>query len=410
MPLASVPAGGDDVLGHRVQGVAGGGELGGQLVELAGDQPPVPAPLPELGVVDLGAEVGPRARPFPLDGDDLPARDGVVGEPRALVHRGGRRFENPHVVAVADPDPRLVLRIPDDHLGSLPLDLSPEGRGAWHERGTPRRRFAYQETPECLFDGESLQGVGGGVMAEADVMAHRARSGTSSFGVPGFRVVRLVDEDELGVRYLAREQATGLLRTVRVVTLPLTTQQRQDLRRLWDAAALWPVHPFLSEVVAHGTTTDGAPWVATDGGADESLASRSRDHSPAIDASVTVSFAVGAAHALAELHARGLVHGGIGPAAIVREGSVWRLTDTGVAAIALPLPPATSTSPAGDTMAHAAAEVLAGGPPTPAADVYALAATVTEVLTGRPVVRWERGDTAGDAVPASVHAGVPALG
>jgi len=69
-------------------------------------------------------------------------------------------------------------------------------------------------------------------MADPDVGAHLAPSRTFAHRVPGFDLGRVVDEDELGVRYLAREQSTGLARTVRVVAIPLTPGQRDDLRRL----------------------------------------------------------------------------------------------------------------------------------------------------------------------------------
>ena len=232
-------------------------------------------------------------------------------------------------------------------------------------------------------------------MAEPDVEAHPPPGRRAAPGAPGFDLLRLVDEDELGSRYVLREQSTGLVRTVRIVDVPLTAGQKDELGRLWEGAALRPVHPFLALVVAHGTTDDGAPWVATDDEADESLGARLASGRP-LGPPEVASIALGAAQALAALHALGLVHGGIGPAAIVREGGNWRLTDTGIAAIALPVPAPTSTSTVGSTLAHAAPEVLAGEPVAPAADVYALGGTLSEALTGRPVVHWAPGDSIGE--------------
>ena len=88
---------------------------------------------------------------------------------------------------------------------------------------------------------------------------------------------------------------------------------------------------------------------------------------------------------LAAAHARGVVHRDYKPDnVLVDGGGASKLTDFGIAARSGDL------SARGGTRAYAPPEQFAGGPPSPAGDVYAATATFFECLTGRPPFR---GDT-----------------
>jgi serine/threonine protein kinase len=96
-----------------------------------------------------------------------------------------------------------------------------------------------------------------------------------------------------------------------------------------------------------------------------------------VPAPVAGNIAAAVASALSAAHLAGAVHGDIKPANLLLEeltGQV-RITDLRVARLARgALGPASPE--------YVAPEVLAGGPPVPASDVYALCAVLVEMLTG----------------------------
>lgn len=84
------------------------------------------------------------------------------------------------------------------------------------------------------------------------------------------------------------------------------------------------------------------------------------------------------AEALAGIHDRGWVHGDVSPANVVVDGLAATLVDLGSAR------PIDGAGPVHATPATAAPEVVAGAPPSPAGDVWSLAATAVVAVTGEP--------------------------
>lgn len=91
------------------------------------------------------------------------------------------------------------------------------------------------------------------------------------------------------------------------------------------------------------------------------------------------------AEGLSELHRRGLIHRDVKPANILFAGGRPKLADFGLTRTDGPTDLTTLTSPGTTvgTPAYLAPELMAGGLPTVASDVYALAVTTFQGLTGR---------------------------
>lgn len=91
-----------------------------------------------------------------------------------------------------------------------------------------------------------------------------------------------------------------------------------------------------------------------------------------------------AAAALAYLHGRGVVHGDVKPGNILvpADGAPVRLADFGLSRRT-----GGGGAPTHATPEYVAPELVAGGPPSPAADMYALGVTLFEALCGRSPYR-----------------------
>jgi serine/threonine-protein kinase len=121
----------------------------------------------------------------------------------------------------------------------------------------------------------------------------------------------------------------------------------------------------------------------------EDLRRRVRRDGP-VPPAVAVNVVAQIADALAYLHPRGVVHGDVKPSNMLvpGDGGRVRLVDFGVArriavdANGEPLPSEDELAATHATPEYVAPEVVAGGPPTPAADVYALGIVLFELICG----------------------------
>ncbi|MGY1618615.1 protein kinase [Geodermatophilus sp. SYSU D00691] len=158
-------------------------------------------------------------------------------------------------------------------------------------------------------------------------------------------------------------------------------------------------HPALPPLLAGGLTPDrhGYLVVPASTGVDLRQWIRERGPLPVRDA-VTVAVAV--AGALGAAHARGLVHGAVGPDAVRLDGgpagpTAVRLEDFAV------LPATADTPEAGarldERLDYQAPELFYDDRPTTAADVFALGSTLFLALTGRGPF------TAGDGMSAAMR-------
>ncbi|HEU4675474.1 MAG TPA: serine/threonine-protein kinase [Motilibacteraceae bacterium] len=206
--------------------------------------------------------------------------------------------------------------------------------------------------------------------------------------VPGYDVAELIGFGASGEVWLARERSTGdpvALKRLRPV--PGTRRSPEAGERVAREAALLAAlrHPHLlrlrevlppADGVADGGPASGLVLVL-DHAAGGSLASLLAVRGTLAPGEV-VTVVAPLAEALAHVHARGLVHGDVTPANILLTGDGRPLlADLGVARLL-----GEQLGTVEGTPGYADPAVLAGAAPTPAADVYGLAATALTALCG----------------------------
>lgn len=221
--------------------------------------------------------------------------------------------------------------------------------------------------------------------------------------VGDYRIAREIGRGGMGVVYLAERSDVGLRAAVKVLSGPVAVGEAEDpdaerfLEERRHLAAL--DHPNVARLYDAGHTTDGRPYFAMEYVDGEPLPDYADRRGLGLRDRLALFEQVCAA--VRHVHGRGLVHGDVKPENVLvaddDEGRpVAKLLDFGVA---------TRWRSGGDgangaplsawqpfTYGFAAPEIVAGGEPTPASDVYALGVLLRELT--RPA--------AGRGVPAGI--------
>lgn len=226
-------------------------------------------------------------------------------------------------------------------------------------------------------------------------MALRRRTAVRQEGtgteVPGYRVLGEVGRGGFSVVYKAHQVALGRVVALKVLTVARADERERDrfLREV-ELVIRLSGHPHVVTVLDAGVSAAGRPYIAMDYFELGSLHDRLRERGPLPAAEVA---AIGAkiGGALGAAHEAGILHRDIKPRNILmsRFGEP-ALADFGVALLV-------SAQNAGRsdmitpylTPAHAAPEILDGGDPTVAADIYSLGSTLYELLAGRPAYQLD---------------------
>jgi hypothetical protein len=198
--------------------------------------------------------------------------------------------------------------------------------------------------------------------------------------IDGYRIERIAGSGGMGVVYQAEE--TGLGRRVALKIIAPERALDPGSRALFakEATAAAAVeHPNVLPVYRVGETGSGQPYIAmrfVNGPSLKELLATSGALAPGRAAHISTEIG----RALAAAHAEGLLHRDVKPGNIMIASAQGRdhayLADFGISA---------ATAPPGSTVGTAgylAPEILAGGPPTPAADVYGLGCVLLECLVG----------------------------
>src|SRR6185312_15049083 len=177
---------------------------------------------------------------------------------------------------------------------------------------------------------------------------------------------------------------------VKVLTADLDPANLDRFMREQRAMGRLSGHPHIVQILEVGTTATGRPFIVMPYHAKDSLEALIRRHGP-LDGRETLSIGVKLAGALDAAHHVGTLHRDVKPANILlTDYGEPQLTDFGIARIAGGFE--TATGVITGSPAFTAPEVLAGASPTPASDVYSLAATLFCMLTGHAAFERRSGE------------------
>ncbi|UVS82036.1 serine/threonine-protein kinase [Actinokineospora sp. UTMC 2448] len=200
--------------------------------------------------------------------------------------------------------------------------------------------------------------------------------------VPGLAFVRPLGQGGFGTVHLARQHRLDRDVAVKLDNRVLTTERDQArFLREARAAARLSGHPNVVNVYDAGVAEDGRPYIVMELCTGGSLADVLRERGP-LPVDEVVEMGARLADALARMHAAGILHRDIKPANIlVNAFGAVKLADFGLAAILDAH--AESTVTVGALSPHyAAPEVFAHAAPSPAGDLYSLAATLYTLIAG----------------------------
>ncbi|HEV3189149.1 MAG TPA: protein kinase, partial [Polyangiaceae bacterium] len=204
-----------------------------------------------------------------------------------------------------------------------------------------------------------------------------------------FAIEREVGRGGVGIVYRAHDQVSGQAVALKVIALPGVDAGEEARFRREGRVLAGLHHPGIVRVVAFGQLDDGQPFVAMEWLEGEDMAQRQRR--AALPLVPALQVAADVADALAAAHASGIVHRDVKPSNIFLVGSgpgntgplQVKLVDFGVAAAEDAK--LTRTGAIVGTPAYMAPEQARGdGEVDARADLYALGATLFEMITGRP--------------------------
>ncbi|RZI53510.1 MAG: serine/threonine protein kinase, partial [Pseudonocardia sp.] len=206
----------------------------------------------------------------------------------------------------------------------------------------------------------------------------------------GFDDAREIGRGGFGVVYRCIQTPLDRTVAVKVLTVELDEETRARFFREQRAMGRLTGHPNIVTVLQVGATDSGLPYIVMPYHQQDSLDVRIRDHGP-LPLHEALRLGVKMAGAAETAHQLGILHRDIKPANILlTDYGEPALTDFGIAHIAGGFE--TTTGTVTGSPAYTAPEVLAGDPPSAAADVYGLGATLFSALTGHAAFERRTGE------------------
>lgn len=205
------------------------------------------------------------------------------------------------------------------------------------------------------------------------------------WSLPGYRIGPVLGRGGFATVYRAHQLSLDRDVAIKVLTTDLATDgDRRRFDRERQALARLSPHPHVVDVFDAGITPERRPYLVMrlypGGTLADRLARNGRlPVGEAVDVVTKLASALDAAHAI------GLLHRDVKPQnVLVTETGEPVLADFGIAGILEPEHDSSQTSTTFFTLAHVAPEILEHRRFSVASDVYALASTTYQLLTGRP--------------------------
>ncbi|MFC9557700.1 protein kinase [Rhodococcus sp. NPDC056960] len=213
---------------------------------------------------------------------------------------------------------------------------------------------------------------------------------TAELAAAGFDDAQEIGRGGFGVVYRCRQTALDRTVAVKVLTADLDEENRARFLREQRAAGRLTGHPNIVNVLHADVTENGRPYIVMPYCAQSSLDERIRRHGP-LPPDEALRLGVKTAGALETAHRLGILHRDVKPGNIlITDYGEPALTDFGIAHIAGGFE--TNAGIVTGSPAFTAPEVVAGDPPSPAADVYGLGATLFAAITGHAAFERRSGE------------------
>ncbi|MGW4338587.1 protein kinase domain-containing protein [Rhodococcus koreensis] len=212
---------------------------------------------------------------------------------------------------------------------------------------------------------------------------------TGELAGTGFDDVHEIGRGGFGVVYRCTQADLDRAVAVKVLTVDLDEENRSRFFREQRAMGRLTGHPNIVNVLQVGATGSGLPYIVMPYHSQDSLDVRVR-RGP-LPLGEVLWLGVKLAGALESAHRLGVLHRDVKPANILlTDYGEPELADFGIAHIAGGFE--TATGAVTGSPAYTAPEVLGGDPPSPAADVYGLGATLFSALTGHAAFERHSGE------------------
>lgn len=193
-----------------------------------------------------------------------------------------------------------------------------------------------------------------------------------------------------GVVFRCRQESLDRTVAVKVLSAGLEPDNLERFLREQRAMGRLSGHPHIVTVLQAGTSDTGVPYLAMHYHPHDSLEVRIRRHGP-LPWADAVSLGVKVAGALETAHRFDVLHRDVKPGNIlITEYGEPQLTDFGIARVGGGF--RTSSGAVTGSPAFTAPEILRGRPPSAAADVYGLAATLFCAITGHAAYERREGE------------------